>query len=163
MARSRTRDRAGFMWYPSYTDAFRNERLDAGMRESLLFAMFDFVEDQEYEPELAYPLDMAFDCIRPNLEQSLENFKNGKKGGRPKKEHDDANPPFNPPFNHAEKQGNERKGNVIKENSASTPPPSSEGGVLAACPKCGSENINVASGYCLDCHHRWNPNAKRRA
>ena len=56
------------------------------------------------EPELEGIADIVFTAIKPTLDSQIENYKNGKKGGRPKQKTDNEN-----------KQTNEKRKDTEKE------------------------------------------------
>lgn len=147
--RKETRDFPGFMFFPSYADAFFSGALDDHQIAELLRAMVEFMRSPDFEPQLDPPLNMAFSFVRPNLERSLEDWRNGKRGGRPPKPkggRKNGNPPFNPPFNppenppeNLEKSSEEKRS---EEKNRAAPPALMGGGgeplgEVGTCPRCG--------------------------
>lgn len=76
----------GFIWHESYTKAL----LKIPTREQQVEFLFGVIAYGSFgtEPFFEYPLDMAFEMIRPNIDYSKKRVECGKKGGRPRKEKD---------------------------------------------------------------------------
>ncbi len=94
-----------FTWFPKLTRTV--ERVPEGQRGVLLWALALYGTDG-VEPELEYPLDMAFEALRDDIDNSLRN-RLGNKGGRPRKTKDSGEEtevpkPENPGF----EEGNRR-------------------------------------------------------
>lgn len=73
-----------FTWFPKLTRTV--ERVPEEQRGTLLWALAQYGTDG-IEPELEYPLDMAFEALRDDIDNSKrQRFEN--KGGRPRKTKD---------------------------------------------------------------------------
>ena len=76
--------RQGFVFYKSYAETAR--LLPADQQLTLYNAIIDFALD-ETEPQLEFPLNIAFTQIKANLKSCVSRYdacvKNGKKGGNP--------------------------------------------------------------------------------
>lgn len=70
-----------FTWFPKLTRTV--ERVPEEQRGMLLWALAQYGTDG-IEPELEYPLDMAFEALRDDIDNSKRNRFNNK-GGRPRK------------------------------------------------------------------------------
>lgn len=70
-----------FTWFPKLTKTV--ERLPEEQRGVLLWALAKYGTDGE-EPDLAYPLDVVFEALRDDIDNSKQN-RNKNRGGRPKK------------------------------------------------------------------------------
>ncbi len=70
-----------FTWFPKLTRTV--ERVPEEQRGLLLWALALYGTDG-IEPELEYPLDMAFEALRDDIDNSVRNRSNNK-GGRPRK------------------------------------------------------------------------------
>lgn len=70
-----------FTWFPKLTRTV--ERVPEEQRGLLLWALARYGTDG-IEPELEYPLDMAFEALRDDIDNSKKN-RHANRGGRPKK------------------------------------------------------------------------------
>lgn len=70
-----------FTWFPKLTRTV--ERVPEEQRGLLLWALALYGTDG-VEPELEYPLDMAFEALRDDIDNSVRNRSNNR-GGRPRK------------------------------------------------------------------------------
>lgn len=70
-----------FTWFPKLTRTV--ERVPEEQRGTLLWALALYGTDG-VEPELEYPLDMAFEALRDDIDNSVRNRSNNR-GGRPPK------------------------------------------------------------------------------
>lgn len=73
--------RESFTWFPKLTRTA--ERVPEEQRGLLLWALVQYGTNG-IEPELEYPLDMAFEALRDDIDNSKNN-RNRNRGGRPKK------------------------------------------------------------------------------
>lgn len=70
-----------FTWFPKLTRTV--ERVPEEQRGLLLWALVQY-GSYGIEPELEYPLDMAFEALRDDIDNSKNN-RHRNRGGRPKK------------------------------------------------------------------------------
>lgn len=70
-----------FTWFPKLTRTV--ERVPEEQRGLLLWALVQYGTNGT-EPELEYPLDMAFEALRDDIDNSKNN-RHRNRGGRPKK------------------------------------------------------------------------------
>lgn len=82
-----------FNFFRSYAEAAR--LLDDSRRLQFYDAITGYVFDGEIPDFSDQMLRMAWTLVEPNVKKSVENVRNGQKGGRPKKQ--SGNPPINPP------------------------------------------------------------------
>ena len=70
-----------FTWFPKLTRTV--EKVPEEQRGMLLWALVQYGTN-DIEPELEYPLDMAFEALRDDIDNSKNN-RHRNRGGRPKK------------------------------------------------------------------------------
>lgn len=118
-------DDVGFYFFPSFNALF--EKIEDDSQRLMLFdAIRRYAFMDEMPKDLPFALDLAFTAIRPNIDASMQNQRNGKKGGRPPKastieaavKTPDKNPGKNPPI----KQENRIEKERIEGESVFTPP-----------------------------------------
>lgn len=82
---SKTKEPAQFVWFETYAkalEAIPDEEREKRAEFALAIAEYG---SWGIEPSMNdWPLKPAFEAIRENLDRSVRNYKNGKKGGRPK-------------------------------------------------------------------------------
>ena len=71
-----------FTWLERYTDVLDKLQSESD-KARLALAIVEYGSHQ-IEPELEYPLDLAFAALRENIDFSRRAHDSGHKGGRPK-------------------------------------------------------------------------------
>lgn len=71
-----------FVFYRSYYDSIR--KMPDAEAKKLLVAICEYALDDNEPEGLQYPVDLAFDLIKPQLDANKRRRDNGKKGGAPK-------------------------------------------------------------------------------
>lgn len=72
----------GFVFYRSYYESI--QKIPDAEAKKLLAAICEYALDDVVPEKLEYPINIAFDLIKPQLDANKRRRENGKKGGAPK-------------------------------------------------------------------------------
>lgn len=135
-----------FSFFVSYYEGIKREP-DGANREKMFMSICEYVFDGVL-PALDYPLDMWFAGVKPNLDNSIRDVQNGRKGGRPRKNENAVEK------EHEREYGKEKKGTVSTGDKSGVKTGVSNSAGVAPCPYCGNMlKPNSSGGYwCSVCN-----------